>query len=293
MGALTLRALNTPIDVRLKQLSASLERLKNNGFTFGNRYVVVNIPGAIAEAVENGQVARSHTAVVGKPDRASPILEARITAVNLNPTWTAPISIVKADIMPKVAKDPAYLAKNNMRVIGQGGVELDPATINWTNTSSVPFSIRQDAGPTNSLGQTRIDMPNAHAVYMHDTPKKGLFRSDVRFHSSGCARIQDVRDLAAWLLEGTGVDRIAIETGIDTGETKTIRLARAVPVAWIYLTAWAAGERSRPVIQISDLRNRSMVWARLPTRTTRMCSLAPMEAVTTAGVISPLPLSGR
>lgn len=242
VGTLTLRALNVPADARVKQLGASLERLKNNGFVFSNRYVVVNIPGAVAEAVENGQVAQSHTAIVGKPDRASPVLEARITAVNLNPTWTAPLSIVKNDIMPKVAKDLGFLAKNNMRVIGQGGAELDPATIDWTNTSSVPFSIRQDAGPTNSLGQTRIDMPNAHAVYLHDTPKKGLFRSDIRFQSSGCARIQNVRDLAAWLLAGTGVDRIAIETGIESGETKTIRLARSVPVAWIYLTAWGDGE---------------------------------------------------
>lgn len=242
IGALTFKALNTPVDARLRQLSASLERLKNNGFPFTNRYVTVNIPGAVAEAVENGQVAQRHTAIVGRPDRASPVIEARITAVNLNPTWTAPLSIIKNDIMPKVAKDAKFLAKNNMRVIGQGGAEIDPATIDWTNTASVPFSIRQDAGPNNSLGRLRIDMPNPHAVYLHDTPKKGLFRSDVRFQSSGCARIEGVRDLAAWLLEGTGVDRIAIETEIDAGETKTIRLARPVPVAWIYLTAWGDGE---------------------------------------------------
>ena len=129
-----------------------------------------------------------------------------------------------------------------MRVIGQDGVEIDPASIDWAKITSTPFTIRQDAGTSNALGQVRIDMPNAHAVYMHDTPKKGLFRSDVRFHSSGCARIQDVRDLAAWLLEGTGTDRIAIETGIESGETKTIRLARPVPVAWIYLTAWGDGD---------------------------------------------------
>ena len=244
VGVLTLRALNVPVETRLKQLTASLERLKNNGFSFGQRYVVVNIPGASAEAVENGQVAQRFAAVVGRPDRASPVLETRITAINLNPTWTAPISIVKNDIMPKVAKDPTFLTKNNMRVIGQGGAEIDPTTINWNNTAAIPFGIRQDAGPTNSLGQMRIDMPNAHAVYMHDTPKKSLFRSDIRFHSSGCARIQNVRDLAAWLLEGTGVDRIAIETGIESGETKTIRLAKSVPVAWIYLTAWGDSDNA-------------------------------------------------
>ncbi|MET0606291.1 MAG: L,D-transpeptidase family protein [Beijerinckiaceae bacterium] len=242
VGVLTLKALNAPVDARVKQLSASLERLKNNGFVFANRYVVVNIPGAVAEAVENGQVARSYAAIVGKPDRPSPVIEARITAINLNPTWTAPISIAKADIVPKMAADPSFLSKNNMRVIGHNGAEIDASTIDWAKVAAIPFSIRQDAGPTNALGQVRIDMPNAHAVYMHDTPRKSLFRSDVRFHSSGCARIQDVRDLATWLLEGTGIDRIAIETGIESGETKTIRLARPAPVAWIYLTAWASGD---------------------------------------------------
>jgi murein L,D-transpeptidase YcbB/YkuD len=242
VGVLTLRALNVPVETRVRQLSASLERLRGNSFIFASRYVVVNIPAAVAEAIENGQVARSHIAVVGKPDRASPQIEARITAVNLNPTWTAPLSIVKADIVPKTRADAAYLAKNNMRLIGAGGVEIDPATIDWTQTGSIPFSVRQDAGPTNSLGQLRIDMPNAHAVYMHDTPKKGLFRSDVRTHSSGCARIENVRDLAAWLLEGTATDRIAIEMGIESGETRTIRLAKSVPVAWIYLTAWGQSD---------------------------------------------------
>ncbi len=242
VGNLTLKAMNTPVESRIRALTASLERLKNNGFVFAPRYVVVNIPGAVAEAVENGQVARAHIAVVGKPDRASPVLEARITAVNLNPTWTAPVSIAKADIIPKAAADPTFLAKNNMRLIGANNVEIDPATVDWTKANAVPFSVRQDAGSTNALGRMRIDMPNTQAVYMHDTPKKGLFRSDLRFHSSGCARIQDIRDLAAWLLEGTGVDRIAIETGIESNETKTIRLAKPVPVAWIYLTAWQAGD---------------------------------------------------
>ena len=85
-------------------------------------------------------------------------------------------------------------------------------------------------------------MPNAHAVYMHDTPKKSLFRSDVRFHSSGCARVSGVRDLAAWLLEGTGIDRLALEADIATGENKTIRLPKSVPVIWIYMTAWGSAD---------------------------------------------------
>jgi L,D-transpeptidase YcbB len=242
VGPLTIRALNVPIDVRLRQLSASLERLQGNGFVFAKRHVVVNIPGASVEAVEDGVVAQRHVAVVGRPDRPSPVLEARIGAVNLNPTWTVPLSIVKADIMPKVAKDHSYLAKSNMRVLGAGGVELNPSTIDWSGKSAVNFIIRQDSGPLNSLGQIRIDMPNTHAVYLHDTPKRELFRSDIRFHSSGCARVSDVRGLATWLLRGSEWDQTAIETAIATGERKDIKLHRAVPVAWVYLTGWGLAD---------------------------------------------------
>ena len=93
-GPQTVEALNVPVGQRLKQLAASLDRLQGMGFTFGQRYVVVNIPAAVAEAVENGRVARRYVTVVGKTDRPSPTLTTQINAVNLNPTWTVPLSIV-------------------------------------------------------------------------------------------------------------------------------------------------------------------------------------------------------
>lgn len=243
VGRLTMRALNVPVDVRLNQLRASIHRLEGNAFTFSSRYVVVNIPGAQVEAVDNGVVERRHVAIVGRPDRPSPVLATRITAVNLNPNWTVPTSIVKADIIPQMRKDPGFLAKHHMRVIGAGNQEIDPATIRWATLQNPNFFIRQDPGPLNSLGQLRIDMPNHDAVFMHDTPKKELFRNDVRFNSSGCARIDGVRDLASWLLKGTEwEDRGRIDAAISSNERKDIRLTKPVPVAWVYLTGWAAGD---------------------------------------------------
>ena len=86
-------------------------------------------------------------------------------------------------------------------------------------------------------------MPNPHSVYMHDTNHKNLFNSDYRFQSSGCARVNDPRDLAAWLLQDNeGWSRREIDAGIATGKRIDIRLARSVPVAWIYLTGWATGD---------------------------------------------------
>lgn len=242
VGRLTLKAMNTPVELRLNQLTATLERLKGNGFNFASRYVVVNIPGASVEAVENGTVAQRHLAIVGRPDRPSPVIQANITSVNLNPYWTVPMSIVKADIIPHMRKDPGFIAKSNMKLLGAENKEIDPASVNWASLKNPYFYVRQEPGPTNSLGQLKIDMPNSDAVYMHDTPKKTLFRNDVRFNSSGCARIEGVRDLAAWLLEGSEWTRQGIEDEIAKGERKNITLKKQVPVAWVYLTGWQGAD---------------------------------------------------
>ncbi|NJO54916.1 MAG: L,D-transpeptidase family protein [Bacteroidales bacterium] len=196
---------------------------------------------AAVEAVDGGRVVRRYPAVVGRPENASPELVARITAVNLNPTWTAPLSIVKKEILPKLARDPGYLARANMRLIDASGREIDPRTVN--PSGPVNFSVRQDSGAANSLGFLRIDMPNNYSVYMHDTPRRELFRSDYRFHSHGCVRVGDVRDLAAWLLADTpGWERRQIDTAIATGRRTDIRLTYTVPVVWIYLTSWGTAD---------------------------------------------------
>ncbi|CAH1654656.1 L,D-transpeptidase family protein [Hyphomicrobiales bacterium] len=242
VGRLTLKAMNTPVESRLNQLTATLERLKGNGFNFASRYVVVNIPGASVEAVENGTVQQRHLAIVGRPDRPSPVIQANISSVNLNPYWTVPMSIVKADIIPHMRKDPSFVAKSNMKLLGAENKEIDPASVKWATLTNPYFYVRQEPGPTNSLGQLKIDMPNSDAVYMHDTPKKTLFRNDVRFNSSGCARIEGVRDLAAWLLEGSEWNRQSIEDEIAKGERKNITLKKQVPVAWVYLTGWQGAD---------------------------------------------------
>lgn len=240
----TLEALNVPALARHRQLAASAQRLMDSSFPFGERYVIVNIPSATVEAVEGGKVARRYVAVVGKADRPSPQVQTRITAVNLNPTWTVPVSLIKKDIIPHVRKNPAYLAKMKIRILDGKGQEIDPQTIDWSTQSAVNYTLRQDPGAANSLGQIRIDMPNREAVYMHDTPSKRLFAQEVRFHSSGCVRVADVTGFAEWLLHGTGGPggawtRLAIETAIATTARQDIRLEKPVPVAWVYLTGYA------------------------------------------------------
>ena len=239
VDARTLRALNVPIAARIKQLEASIERLLGMDFVFAERYVVVNIPAAFVEAVANDKVERRYRVIVGKIDKPSPTLTAYITAVNLNPTWTVPLSITKTEILRHMRKDPSYLSRMHMRVLGARDEELDPGSIDWSSDRSPNFTVRQDSGGFNALGNLKIDMPNPYSVYMHDTNTRNLFADDYRFDSHGCTRVDNVRDLATWILNDVpGWNRAAIDAGIATGVLKIVNLPHKMPVAWVYLTGW-------------------------------------------------------
>ena len=131
-----------------------------------------------------------------------------------------------------------------MRVIDRSGAEVDPSTIDWQAYSGpdFPYLIRQDPGPTNSLGQVKFIFPNTHLVFMHDTPSRELFDRSVRTFSSGCIRLEDPLDFATYLLGGQeGWDRVAVEAAIGSGETRTVHLEHPIPVLLLYWTA--SGDR--------------------------------------------------
>jgi L,D-transpeptidase YcbB len=245
VGPQTLAALNTPADKRLRQLEINLIRLRQIlAKPLGARFVTANIPAAYVETVEGGRVATRHAAGVGKIDRQSPIMDANIVEVNFNPFWTVPASIIKKDLIPKMQKEPNYLTEQKIRIFNKAGQELDPAQVNWFSDEATNYMFRQDpGGDRNSMGFVRINIPNPHGVYMHDTPARGIFGDDYRFVSSGCIRIQNVRDYIQWLLKETpGWDRAAIDRAFSSGERIDARLTSPVQVHWVYVTAWATPE---------------------------------------------------
>ncbi|AEH79710.1 murein L,D-transpeptidase [Sinorhizobium meliloti] len=250
IGEYSLKAMNVDASTRLAQLETNLVRLQSMSGDLGRRYVMVNIPAAYIEAVENGRVALRHTAIVGKIDRQSPILNSKIYEVILNPYWTAPRSIIQKDIMPLMRKDPTYLARNAIRLLDGNGNEVSPETIDWQAEKAPNLMFRQDPGKINAMSSTKINFHNEHAVYMHDTPQQGLFNKLMRFESSGCVRVQNVRDLSTWLLKETpGWARQQIEATIKSGVNTPIKLAEEVPVYFTYITAWSAKDR---VVQFRD-----------------------------------------
>ena len=239
VGPKTLAALNVPVEKRIAQLEASLQRIEAIGFKFGPRYVVVNLPAAFAEAVENDKVVRRYRVIVGKTEKPSPTVTSEIGNVRINPTWTVPASITKNEIAAHMRKDPGYLARMHMQALDSKDAPVDPASVDWSEGKTPNVVVRQEPGEWNALGRLKIDMPNSYAVYMHDTNQRNLFSGDYRFDSHGCVRVDNVRDLAAWLLEGTpNWSRTEIDAAIATNQLQDVKLAAKVPVAWIYLTAW-------------------------------------------------------
>jgi murein L,D-transpeptidase YcbB/YkuD len=260
----TFEALNIPAPARLAQLKTNITRLRTLTKGLSGRFVVCNLPAAQIEAIEDNVAVTRHTAVVGKPDRPSPEINSRIIEINFNPYWTVPVSIVRRDLIPKMQAEPDYLGANHIRIFNMGGEELQPSQINWYSDEAVNFRFKQDPGAFNSLGSIRINFPNKDGVYMHDTPLKNLFGEDMRFHSSGCVRVQNVRELVDWLLRDTaGWSRPEIDEVIKSGERKDARLKRPVPLHWVYITAWATPDG---VVQFrEDIYNRDGLGPFAPT----------------------------
>jgi L,D-transpeptidase YcbB len=239
----TLTAMNVPAATRRDQLKVNIERLKTLTTNLGPRYVVVNIPAARVEAIENDVAVQRHTAVVGKPDRPSPDINSKIVQINFNPYWTVPVSIVRKDLIPLMQDKPDYLTENHIRIYDPQHKEVQPSQINWYSEEAVRYTFREDPGDHNSLGRIRINFPSQFGVYMHDTPLKNLFGEDSRYDSSGCCRVQNVQELVAWLLDGTkGWSSDHIDQAIKSGEQVNANLTKPVPLHWVYVTAWSASD---------------------------------------------------
>ncbi len=246
----TLMQLNVPAALRLRQLETNLVRLRSFSGNLGERFVTANIPAANVETVENGLVFSHHVAGVGKIDRPSPVLQTKALEINFNPYWTVPASIIRKDLIPKMQADANYLTDNHIRVFSKDSQEVSPKSINWNSLDAVNFKFREEPSEQNSLGVVRININNPYGVYMHDTPTKGIFGDDFRFVSSGCIRVQNVRDYVAWLLkDNPGWDRQRIDQAIQSGERLDVKLAQPVPVYWVYVTAWASPDG---VVQFRD-----------------------------------------
>jgi len=236
----TLITLNVTAEEKLAQLRLNQARVEEAVSALSDRYIVVNIPAASIEAVENGTVQRRHTAIVGRIDRQTPILTSKVHEINFNPYWHVPKSIIRRDIIKFMNDDPNYLANFRIKIYGNDGEELDPSSIDWNTDEAVQYLFRQEPGAENSMGHVKINFHNKHSVYLHDTPQKSLFGQNRRFHSSGCVRVEEVDQLVSWLLSGNEEwNHLAVDATFASGERLDVRLKQPVPIITTYITAWA------------------------------------------------------
>jgi murein L,D-transpeptidase YcbB/YkuD len=233
--------LNVSAEWRLRQIELNMERWRWLPATFGERYLLVNIPEYMLHLVEGGRDVLDMRVVVGKAMNQTPVFSDTMTQVVVNPTWSVPQSIVSNEIVPALAEDPDYLAKHRMRLVGEGGEEIDPSSVDLAD-STRRVIVRQDAGEDNALGSLKFVLPNSFDIYLHDTPAGALFALEERSFSHGCIRVAEPLVLAHAVLRGRAeADTSRLRRLIDDGETKTINLPKPLPVHIVYFTA-IAGE---------------------------------------------------
>lgn len=223
-----IRELNVPVQKRIEQLLVNLERMRWMPASPKGSLILVNIPAFQLYVMDGSKQLFNMDIVVGKEGHSTVMFSGNLNQVVFSPYWNVPESIVQKEILPSVARNEDYLAENNMEITG----ELD----------GVPV-IRQLPGNKNQLGKIKFLFPNRFNIYFHDTPYKELFNRDKRAFSHGCIRLREPVKLAEYLLVNQPEwTRERIDSAMNSGKEKYVRVKDPVPVLIYYYTAWVNGD---------------------------------------------------
>jgi murein L,D-transpeptidase YcbB/YkuD len=239
IGNATLTQMNVPVQRRIDQIRANIERVRWVKRNLGDEFVLVNIAAYKVYYVRDNSIIWRSRAQVGTEYRKTPVFRDNIQYIDFNPTWTVPPTILTKDVLPKIKKDRGYLKQKNMSVVDSKGNIIDPSTINWAQTTArnFPYMIRQEPGPENALGRVKIMFPNKHLVYLHDTPSKRYFDKTERAFSSGCIRVENPFELVELLLKDSSKwNQARFQEILDSGKLTTVNLSETVPVLLLYFT---------------------------------------------------------
>lgn len=227
VGAATLAALNRPYDpTKAERIRINLERMRWFYDDLPPDYVLVDVAGFMVHVVRGGEITWSTRAVVGTPEQQTPSFRDEMEHLVFNPTWTVPPSIQKK--MRGVSARYKVVDRQTGRTVSGGNV-----------SDHRRYRIVQEAGPNNALGRVKFMFPNGHAIYLHDTPSKGLFSRGTRAYSHGCVRVQNPLQLAELILNKPGWDQTGIKRVLGTNQTRYVQLDDHLPVILYYLTAKA------------------------------------------------------
>ena len=253
IGERTVLMMNRDPGWRVCQVKINLDRLRAlDRVITTDRYALVNIPDFTLTIFDDGKPIKEMGVIVGRLDRKSPLMSDRIRFLVFSPKWHVPTSIAVKDKLPKIKKDPSFIRKHGMTLyaVGETGMErVEPEDVDWESVGAGNFSYRlvQGTGDANALGRVKFLFPNRHAVYLHDTPTKYLFKRGKRTFSSGCIRISDPIWFAEYLLsDKEGWDAERIKSSMRRATPLHVGINEQMPVHILYITAWG-DEKGNPV----------------------------------------------
>lgn len=243
----TLGAFNVPFSARISELAFTLNTLRWLHCIKQNQHIiVVNIPSASLLVYEHGKIVLESRIIAGKRSTPTPTLSSTITEVILYPYWNVPYKIATRELLPAIKRNPAYLDANNYQVLNLEGKVTDPKKVNWLalSTKYFPYVIRQSTGCDNALGLIKLNFFNPFTVYLHDTPGKNLFRSNSRFFSHGCMRVENAMETGRYVLQGNSIaiDTLTEKGCINNQSPITVTATENIPVFVLYHTAWMDSE---------------------------------------------------
>lgn len=234
IGRASVRAMVGDSDAaKIEKLIVALEQIRWLPNDLGDRFVFINQPAFMAYYHENHAEQFGMKVVIGSKANQTYFFQDEIQTVEVNPYWGVPQSIIVNEMLPKLRRDPSYLDRSGYEV-QVAGRKVASSNVDWNSTTR-GISVRQPPGKDNALGELKILFPNAHAIYMHDTPSKSFFNRDNRALSHGCIRLAEPRKMAAAVL-GTTVQKVGEQ--IASGQNRAIQVPRKIPVYVAYFTAW-------------------------------------------------------
>ncbi|UYZ59708.1 L,D-transpeptidase scaffold domain-containing protein [Hymenobacter latericus] len=247
----------------------SLERWRQEPIS-DTAYVLINLPAYELQVISQGRVVATHRVVIGKPETPSPTLSSRIGYFTTAPDWYVPRSIATREILPRLQRNPGYLAEHNYALYSEQGAVLNPYSINWQQVSAArfPYLIRQSAGCDNALGNVVFRFANPYAVYLHDTPAREAFRAPERAFSHGCIRLEHPMQFAAYLLQREGRSSAQLPSEAECARQPRPRhyhLRKPLPIHIRYATGAAEGGELRTYADVYGRDARlARLWATRP-----------------------------
>lgn len=245
IGKKTQEALAVPVEFRIAQMKATLERMQEMP-ELAKRYVLVNTAGFYLEAVDNDHTIINSRIIVGQPKHATPLFRRNIFEVSFNPQWHVPPSIARNEMMGKLRDDPEYFVKGNYVIKDSDGEVINAEDINWDNQSDETYQFVQRAGSDNALGKIKFNLPDTNNIYLHSTGTPKLFTKAYRALSHGCIRVEKARELAHFVMSGMeGWSDERVDKLYDSSQSKIVTVD-PVDVYLVYWTSWVDKTTRQP-----------------------------------------------